>query len=141
MATGTMVFETVDDFPTTTRPGSGNKGPRETDVDIALKAYRDGGAVGVLKLLDYNEAPVLDGKGEPTVDASGQPVTETVDEATARSRASGRVAPLKGRGYAIEDGWVVVARNGAVYAKFYGVGGVPAEFIRKTKPVGEEIAV
>jgi hypothetical protein len=131
MATGVLANEFLDDFPASTRAGSGVSGPRETDVDVALKALQAEGAPSrVLKFLDYNFQ-----KDETT----GEPVP--VDEATARSRASGRVTPLKKRGYTIENGWVVVARDGAVYAKWFGVGNVPDAYVRKTKPVGEEVAV
>lgn len=129
MATGVLANEFLDDFPASTRAGSGVSGPRETDVDVALKALQAEGAPSrVLKFLDYNKA-IEDG------------VEVDVDEATARSRASGRVTPLKKRGYTIENGWVIVARDGAVYGKWFGVGNVPSEYVRKTKPVGEEVAV
>lgn len=130
MATGVIANEFLDDFPTTKRAGAPS-GPRETDVDIALKALAEEGAPSrVLKFLDYN------------VQVDPETGAETpVDEATARSRASGRVTPIKSRGYTIENGWVVVARNGAVYAKYFGAGNVPEEYVRKTKPVGEEVSV
>lgn len=131
MATGVVANEFLDDFPATKRAGSGVSGPRETDVDIALRQLEAEGAPSrVLKFLDYN------------VQIDPETGTEiAVDEATARSRASGRVTPIKARGYTIENGWVVVARNGAVYAKFFGAGNVPDDYVRKTKPVGEEVTV
>lgn len=126
MPTGVLANEVLDDFPTTSRPGSGNRSKQTTDVDVALEQLKAQGTPSpVLKFLDYN------------VDSDGN----SVDEATARSRASGRVTPLKARGYSIDNGWVIVARNGAVYAKYFGAGNVPAEYIRKTKPVGEEVTV
>lgn len=130
MGTGTLTNEFLDDFPASTRAGSGVSGPRETDVDVALKALQAEGAPSrVLKFLDYNKQ----------VDEDG--VEQDVDEATARSRASGRVTPLKKRGYTIENGWVIVARDGAVYGKYFGPGNVPDTYVRKTKPVGEEVTV
>lgn len=123
MATGVITNEFLDDFPKTTRPGSGNVGKQTTDVDVALeKLAADGAPSKVLKLIDYN------------IDPDGNPVETSI----ARGRASGRIAPLKRRGYSVEDGWMVVARNGAVYAKFYGPGNVP---VKETKPVGEQIPV
>lgn len=131
MGTGQLTNEFLDDFPSSTRAGSGVSGPRETDVDVALKALQAEGAPSrVLKFLDYNKQ--IDEETGVEVD---------VDEATARSRASGRVTPLKKRGYTIENGWVVVARDGAVYAKWFGPGNVPDTYVRKVKPVGEEVAV
>jgi hypothetical protein len=124
MATGQLTNELLDDFPKTTRIGSPS-GPRETDVDIALKQYKDAGATGVLKVLDYN------------VDTDGNPVEDKI----ARQRAGGRAVTLKGRGYGIEDGWVIASRNGCVYAKFYGVGQVPAEYAKAEKAVGEAVPV
>jgi hypothetical protein len=136
MATGVLANEFLDNFPASTRAGSGVSGPRETNVDIALKALQAEGAPSrVLKFLDYNFERVLDADGKETGEQ------KPVDEATARSRASGRVTPLKKRGYTIENGWVVVARDGAVYAKWFGAGNVPENYVRKTKPVGEEISV
>ncbi len=130
MSTGVLANEFLDDFPASTRSGSGVSGPRETDVDIALKALKaEGTPSRVLKFLDYNKQKNEDG------------VEVDVDEATARSRASGRITPLKKRGYGIADGWVVVARDGCVYAKWFGVGNVPDAYVRKTKPVGEEVSV
>ena len=131
MATGVLANEFLDEFPSTKREGSGVSGPRETDVDVALKALQAEGAPSrVLKFLDYNKQ--IDPDTGTEVD---------VDPATARSRASGRITPIKARGYSIENGWVVVARNGAVYAKYFGAGNVPDEYVRKTKPVGEEVTV
>lgn len=128
MATGVITNEFLDDFPKTTREGSGNKGRQTTDVDIALeKLAADGAPSRVLKLIDYNV----------TVDAETG-VESPVDPVTARGRASGRIAPLKRRGYDVADGWMVVARNGSVYAKFYGVGNVP---VKESKPVGEAVPV
>ncbi len=133
MATGVLTNEFLDDFPKTTRPGSGNSGRQTTDVDVALeKLAADGAPSRVLKLIDYNTSPVIGPDGEPTGE------TEAVEASVARGRASGRIAPLKKRGYDVSDGWLVVARNGAVYAKFYGVGNVP---VKETKPVGEQIPV
>lgn len=130
MGTGTLTNEFLDDFPASTRAGSGVSGPRETDVDVALKALQAEGAPSrVLKFLDYNKQ----------IDENG--VEQDVDEAIARSRASGRVTPLKKRGYTIENGWVIVARDGRVFAKYFGPGNVPDAYVRKTKPVGEEVAV
>lgn len=131
MATGVIANEFLDDFPTMKREGSGVSGKRETDVDIALETLKAEGAPSrVLKFLDYNRQ----------IDPETGVETE-VDKATARSRASGRVSPIKARGYSIEDGWVIVARDGCVYAKYFGVGNVPDEYVRKTKPVGEEVTV
>ena len=131
MATGVLANEFLDEFPKSSHVGSGQSGPRETDVDIALKQLEAEGAPSrVLKFLDYNKQ----------IDPETGVETE-VDSATARSRASGRVTPIKARGYTIENGWVVVARNGAVYAKYFGPGNVPEEHVRKTKPVGEEVTV
>lgn len=136
MSTGVLTTEFLDEFPKTTRAGAGKSGRQTTDVDIALENLAAEGAPSrVLKLVDYNFCPVVDEKGEPTGE------TEAVDEATARQRASGRISPLKARGYSIEDGWVIVARNGAVYAKFFGKGNVPDDFIRKSEPVGEAVPV
>lgn len=131
MATGVIANEFLDDFPATVRAGSGVSGKRETDVDIALEGLKAEGAPSrVLKFLDYNK------QIDPETG-----VESDVDPATARSRASGRITPIKQRGYTIEEGWVVVARNGAVYAKYFGAGNVPDEYVRKTKPVGEEVTV
>lgn len=131
MATGILANEFLDDFPKSSHVGSGQSGKRETDVDIALEGLKAEGAPSrVLKFLDYNVQ-----KDEQT----GEQVA--VDPATARSRASGRITPIKARGYTIENGWVVVARNGSVYAKYFGAGNVPEEYVRKTKPVGEEVSV
>lgn len=124
MGVGQIANELVDEFPKTTRVGAPT-GPRETDVDIALKAYKDAGAQGVLKFLDYN------------VDEDGQPVEDKV----ARQRAGGRVNTLKARGYSIEEGWVIVSRNGAVYAKYFGPGNVPVEYTKAGKAVGEAVPV
>lgn len=124
MGVGQIANELVDDFPKTTRVGAPS-GPRETDVDIALKAYKDAGAQGVIKFLDYN------------VDEDGQPVEDKV----ARQRAGGRVNTLKTRGYSIEEGWVIVSRNGAVYAKYFGPGNVPPEYTKAGKAVGEAVPV
>lgn len=138
MATGVLTTEYLDDFPSTTRPGSGKQGKQTTDVDIALENLAaEGAPTRVLHLLDYTHAPVIGADGQPTGD------TEPVDEATARQRASGRVAPLKARGYSVENGWVIVARNGGVYAKYFGAGNVPADFIRGASktPVGEAVPV
>lgn len=134
MATAQLSNETLDDFPKTTRVGA-PAGQRETDVDIALKAYKDAGAQGVLKFLDYNVTDELDAEGKPT----GQKVD--VDPAMARQRAGGRVPMLKQRGYSIENGWVIVSRNGAVYAKYFGPGEVPAEYTKAGKAVGEAVPV
>lgn len=135
MTTGVLTTEYLDDFPTTKRAGSGRSGKQVTDVDIALDALATEGApTRVLHLLDYNQAPVYE-NGVATGD------TEPVDEATARSRASGRVGPLKKRGYTIENGWVILARNGGVYAQYFGAGSVPDKYIRKTEAVGEAVAV
>lgn len=126
MATGVLTNEFLDDFPSTKREGSGKQGKQTTDADVALDTLAAEGAPSrVLHLIDYN----VDGDGNP------------VDKATARQRASGRVPNLKARGYGIEDGWVIVARNGSVYAKYFGAGNVPDDFVRKTKPVGEQIPV
>lgn len=136
MATGVQTTEYLDDFPTTKRAGTGKKGKQVTDVDIALDALAaEGAPTRVLHVLDYTQAPVYDDKGELTGE------TTEVDDATARQRASGRVSPLKARGYTIEEGWVIVARNGGVYAKYFGAGNVPDDMVRKTKPVGEAVAV
>lgn len=134
MSTGVLTAEFLDEFPTTRRVGSGNKGRQTTDVDVALEQLKaEGAPTRVLHVLDYNVTPVLDAKGEPTGE------TEAVDEAIARQRASGRISPLKARGYTIENGWVIVARNGGVYAKYFGAGNVPEGFIRKSEPVGEAV--
>lgn len=115
----TLTNEILDDFPATTRPTSGNHGARKTDVDVQLETYQEGGAEGVIKFLDFN------------VDAEGNPV----DEGLARQRAQGRVAGIKARGYTEEAGWKLAARNGALYAKFYGPGNVPQ---KEAKAVGED---
>lgn len=134
MSTGVLTTEYLDDFPTTKRAGAGKQGKQVTDVDIALDALAaEGAPTRVLHLLDYTKMPVLDAQGNDTGE------TQEVDDATARQRASGRISPLKARGYAIEDGWVIVARNGGVYAKYFGAGNVPESFIRKTEAVGEAI--
>lgn len=126
VANAALTNEFLDDFPTSTREGSGVSGPRKTDVDVALETLQaEGAPTRVLKFLDYN------------TDADGN----EVDNATARSRASGRVGPLKSRGYSIENGWVIVARNGAIYAKYFGPGNVPDNYVRKSKPVGEDVQV
>lgn len=131
MAAGVLSNEFLDDFPVTTRPGSGNHSKHTTDVDVALENLKAEGAPSrVLKFLDYNKQ--IDPETGTEVD---------VDSATARSRAAGRVSPLKARGYSIEQGWVIVSRNGALYAKYFGVGNVPDEYVRKTTPVGEEVTV
>lgn len=136
MSTGVLTTEYLDDFPTTKRAGSGKSGKQVTDVDIALDALAaEGAPTRVLHLLDYTHAPVTDANGADTGE------TVEVDEATARQRASGRVGPLKARGYTIESGWVIVARNGGVYAKYFGAGNVPDDFVRKTAAVGEAVAV
>lgn len=116
----TITNEIVDDFPATTRPTSGNHGARKTDVDVQLETYKDAGANGVIKFLDFN------------TDAEGNPV----EEGLARQRAQGRVAGIKARGYTVEEGWVLAARNGALYAKFYGPGNVPEK--KSSGPVGED---
>lgn len=120
--TAAIVNEIVDDFPAMQRPNSGNRGQRKNDVDVQLEQYRDAGAQGVLKFLDFN------------TDTEGN----EVDGDLARQRAQGRVAGIKARGYTVEDGWVIAARNGCLYAKYYGPGNVPDNFIRKTKAVGED---
>lgn len=115
----TITNEVVDDFPAMIRANSGNHGQRKTDVDVQLEQYQEGGANGVLKFLDFN------------VDAEGQPVEAEL----ARQRAQGRVAGIKARGYTEEAGWKIAARNGALYAKFYGPGNVP---VKEAKAVGED---
>lgn len=130
---GHLTNELVDEFPKMASAGAPT-GPRETDVDIALKAYKEAGAQGVLKFLDYNVENVLDEAGA-VVD------TKRVDEKTARARAGGRVPTLKARGYSVEDGWVIVSRNGAVYAKYFGPGNVPPEYTKAGKAVGEAVPV
>lgn len=130
MPKGTLANEFLDDFPATTRPGAGNHQRQTTDVDVALEALKAEGAPSrVLKFLDYNQG----------VDEDGNAVE--VDPKTAAMRASGRVSPLKNRGYSIENGWVIVSRNGCLYAKYFGPGNVPDDYVRKSKPVGEEVAV
>ncbi len=126
MATGVLTNEFLDDFPATKRAGAGKQGKQLTNADVALDALAAEGAPSrVLHLIDYN------------VDTEGN----EVDSVTARQRASGRVPNLKARGYGIADGWVIVARNGSVYAKYFGVGNIPDDFIRKTKAVGEAVPV
>jgi hypothetical protein len=115
----TLTNEIVDDFPAMERANSGNHGQRKTDVDVQLDEYVAAGANGVLKFLDFN------------VDAEGQPV----DGDLARQRAQGRVAGIKARGYTEEAGWKIAARNGALYAKFYGPGNVP---VKEKAVVGED---
>ncbi len=131
MGAGTLANEVLDEFPKTTRVGAPS-GPRETDVDVALKAYVADGAPGVLKFLDYNVENELDEDGT----VIGQ---KAVDGTIARQRAGGRVGTLKDRGYSIEQGWVIVSRNGCVYAKYFGPGQVPAEYLGKK--VGEAVPV
>lgn len=114
----TITNEIVDDFPATERTGAGNHGSRKTDVDVQLEEYVNGGANGVIKFLDFN------------VDAEGN----AVDADLARQRAQGRVAGIKARGYSEDAGWKIAARNGALYAKFYGPGNVP---VKEGKAVGE----
>lgn len=117
-----FTLDVVDDFPPARRPTAGNHGQRKNDIDVALEEYLNGGANGVLKFLDFN------------VDAEGNPV----DEELARQRATGRVAGIKQRGYTADAGWAIAARDGSLYAKFYGPGNVPAEFSRKRRVVGED---
>lgn len=123
MAVGTLVNEFLDEFPARTREGSGNRGPRETDVDIALAQLVDenqatGTPSRVLKFVDYNVE----------IDESGE--ASEVEKSTATKRASGRLASLRKRGYTVDSGWAIVGRNGALYAKYFGVGNVPAEMVR-----------
>lgn len=126
---GNLTFEIVDEIPSTTRPGSGNRQSRMNDLDIALDKlvsdYFDGTKTPVVKILDYN------------TDEDGN----SVDDATARQRASGRIAQIKSRGRKTEDGWVIASRNGKVYAQYFGPGNVPDEFVRKEKAVGEAVPV
>lgn len=134
MATGVLTNELVEDFPPTTRPGSGNHAKQTTDVDVALNTLVERltthGDSPVLKFLDYNVE---------TDSETG--ATKEVDSKLARQRASGRIPQIKGRGYSTENGWVIAARNGALYAKYFGPGNVPDEFIRKEKAVGEAVPV
>lgn len=139
MATGVLVNEVVDDFPKSTHEG-GQKGQRDTDVDIALREFKSGVENGsipanaTIKFLDYNS--------EVELDADGNVVAEKpVEPKLARTRAGGRIAPLKSRGYTIENGWVVASRNGCVYAKYFGPGNVPDQYINRGKAVGEAVPV
>lgn len=139
MATGVLVNEVVDDFPKSTHEG-GVRGQRDTDVDIALREFKAGiengttPANATIKFLDYNT--------EVETDSDGNVVAEKpVESKLARTRAGGRIAPLKARGYTIENGWVVASRNGCVYAKYFGPGNVPAEYVNKGKAVGEAVPV
>lgn len=139
MATGVLVNEVVDDFPKSTHEG-GQKGPRDTDVDIALREFKAGIEAGTtppnatFKFLDYNT--------EIETDADGNVVAESpVEPKLARQRAGGRIAPLKARGYTVENGWVVASRNGCVYAKYFGAGNVPDEYVNRGKAVGEAVPV
>lgn len=129
MPNGVLANDILDDFPSTTRPGAGNHAKQTTDVDVALNEFKRqteaGTATGVLRFLDYN------------VDEDGN----SVDENTARQRANGRIAPLKKRGYTIENGWVLASRSGNLYAKYFGPGNVPDSFIRKERAVGEAVPV
>lgn len=134
MPTGIITNELVDDFPETTRPGSGVSGNRTTDVDIALNTlvehFNTNGTSPVLKVLDYNLE---------YVDAANPELgTREVESKLARQRAGGRIPQIKSRGYSVENGWQVKARNGAVYARYFGPGNVPEE---PKKKVGEEIPV
>lgn len=135
MGAGQLVAEFVDDIPKTTRVGAPT-GPRETDVDIALASYKSAVEAGTaptdeagyaksFKFMDYN------------VDEDGNPV----EDKTARQRAGGRVNTLKARGYTVEKGWVIVSRNGCLYAKYFGAGNVPVEYTRAGKAVGEAVPV
>lgn len=136
MATGVLVNEVVDDFPKSTHEG-GVKGQRDTDVDIALREFAAGIDAGTtpanatIKFLDYNT--------EVVKDAAGNESQVAVDPKLARQRAGGRIAPLKSRGYTIENGWVVASRNGCVYAKYFGPGKVPDQYVNKGKAVGEAV--
>jgi hypothetical protein len=138
MATGMLVNEIVDDLPKSTHEG-GAKGQRDTDVDVALRTFQQGIENGTtpptatIKFLDYNT--------EIAKDEAGNESQVAVDPKLARQRAGGRIAPLKARGYTIENGWVVASRNGCVYAKYFGPGNVPAEFVNKGKAVGEAVPV
>ena len=123
---GVLTAEFLDEFPKTTRVGSGQSGPRETDVDVALKQLQEDGAPSkVLKLIDYNVELTDDGVVE-------------VDEKKARTRASGRIPGIKARGWNEENGFQVVSRNGAVFVKYWGPGNVP---VKESKPVGEAVPV
>lgn len=133
MATGLQVYEVLDDFPKSTHEG-GQKGQRDTDVDIALREFAsDGPTDRVIKFLDYNT--------EIVKDAAGNETKVPVESSLARQRAGGRIAPLKARGYTHENGWVVASRNGCVYAKYFGPGNVPSEYLNRGKAVGEAVPV
>lgn len=138
MATGVLVNEVVDDFPKSTHEG-GVKGQRDTDVDIALREFAAGIDAGTtpanatIKFLDYNT--------EVVKDAAGNESLAPVEPKLARQRAGGRIAPLKSRGYTIENGWVVASRNGCVYAKYFGPGNVPDQYVNRGKAVGEAVPV
>lgn len=114
-----------------TRPNSGNRNSRFTDLDIALENLISShpAPTPVVQILDYTVEVDEDGTEKP------------VDDATARQRASGRIAQIKARGRKTEDGWVIASRNGKVYAQYFGVGNVPDEFVRKEKAVGEAVPV
>lgn len=130
---GVLTAEFLDEFPKTTRAGSGQSGPRVTDVDIALENLKgswDGvSPTKVLKLIDYNVEVVGEGDDERVVE---------VEEDKARTRASGRIPGIRARGYTTEAGWEIASRNGAVYARFHGEGNVP---VKESKPVGEAVPV
>lgn len=127
---GVLTAEFLDEFPKTTRAGSGQSGPRVTDVDIALEnlkgTYDGTGPTKVLRLIDYNVELGDDGETVP------------VDEDKARTRASGRIPGIRQRGYTTEAGWEIASRNGAVYARYHGEGNVP---VKEAKPVGEAVPV
>lgn len=133
MPIGKFTFDVVDSIPAMTRPNSGNRESRFTDLDVALDKlvadHFDGTSTPVVQILDYTVEVDEDGTETP------------VDDATARQRASGRIAQIKARGRKTEDGWVIASRNGKVYAQYFGVGNVPDEFIRKEKAVGEAVPV
>lgn len=115
--------EFLSAFPKSTSTSRGR--PRTTtDWDIQVQALIDEGTTpsSVGHFIDYNVEDTETGQVE-------------VEEATARQRASNRAQLLRGRGYGTDDGWVVRAIDGHVYAQYWGVGNVPDEFVRKTKKV------
>lgn len=128
---GKFTFDVVEAIPPMTRPNSGNRNSRFTDLDIALENLISShpAPTPVVQILDYTVEVDEDGTEKP------------VDDATARQRASGRIAQIKARGRKTEDGWVIASRNGKVYAQYFGVGNVPDEFVRKEKAVGEAVPV
>lgn len=107
---GVLVNEYLDAIPASTRPTSGARGPRRTDVDVALEQVVATGQVPspAIRLIDYN------------VDADGN----AVDLEKARTRASARVQALRKRGYNKESGWKLAVRDGNLWVQYFGPGGL-----------------